>query len=169
MGGKIRVVPFLAEHLAMIAVQPAQLIDWPDCAARDARAVTLAAAQHGNSFVQSHDQDEPETVVACFGMIESHEQHLTAWAVLAQLSPGQLLFATRWCRAYLARLTVRRIDMVVRGSFAAGHHWAALLGFGHEGVMQRFYPDGDDLHYWAMLDGAPVQQKGAPGWPIRSQ
>lgn len=162
----IEVVPFLAEHLSRIAVQPAQLRDWPDCAERDSRGAAFAAQEHGNSFLDAEGQ-----VIACFGMIESHDQHLTAWSVLAQLSVAQLGFATRWCRAYLAALDVRRIDMVVRGSFAQGHRWAALLGFGREGVQQCFYPDGDDLHIWAQINGLPAQAgiDGRRAWPIRSR
>ena len=70
-------------------------------------------------------------------------------------------FATRWCREYIAGLNVRRIDMTVRGSFVQGHRWAELLGCGREGVQRCFYPDGDDLHIWARIDGQPVQRMGA--------
>jgi hypothetical protein len=77
-------------------------------------------------------------------------------------SVGQLIFATRWCRAYLAALTVRRIDMYASGGFAEAQRWAAMLGFGHEGIKHGFYPDGSDLHMWAMIDGRPFRVDGGP-------
>lgn len=156
----IHVKPFEAQHLAQIAVQPAQAIDWPDSAERDARGAAFAAQEHGNSFF-----NEAGAVIACFGMIASHAQHLTAWSVLSALSVGQLAFATRWCRDYLSGLNVRRIDMCVRDGFVQGHRWAALLGFGHEGVQHGFYPDGTDLHMWAMLSGGAVNQTRRAAWP----
>lgn len=158
MTGMIHVEPFRSGHLAQIAVQPAQAAEWPDCAERAARGAVFERASHGNSFL-----DDEGRVIACFGMIETHPQYLTAWAVLAVLSAGQLGFATRWCRAYLAALEVRRIDMCVRDGFAQAQRWAAMLGFGHEGVQHGFYPDGTDLHIWAMLDGRPFQAGGIDG------
>ena len=143
----------------MIEVQPAQALDWPDCAERDARARSFAIQEHCNSFF-----DEAGRVIACFGLNQTHEQYLSAWSVLSALSVGQLAFATRWCRAYLKALRVRRIDMCVRGSFGHGQRWAALLGFGYEGIQHGFFPDGDNLHIWAMIDGRAVQHEGSLPW-----
>ena len=158
--GMIHVEQFRAEHLAAIAVQPGQAQDWPDTAELHARAAAFALQEHGQSFIA-----DDGAVIACFGMIASHAQHLTAWSVLSALSVSQLRFATRWCRAYLARLSVRRIDICVRGGFAPGHRWAALLGFGQEGVQRAFYPDGDDLHIWAQIDGRPFNSEGSAACP----
>jgi hypothetical protein len=146
MAGIIRVVPFAVAHLAQLAVQPAQQRDWADSAERDARGAVFAMQEHAVSFIGAEG-----VPLACFGLVKSHEQHLSAWSVLSVLTRQQLLFATKWCRAYLDALTVRRIDMAVRAGFEAGNHWAGMLGFTQEGVQSAFFADGEDMHVWVRL------------------
>lgn len=143
----IAVRPFAAEDIAALAMQPGQAKDWADPVLRDARAELFAAQPLAATLWREL------LPIACFGFVESHVQHLTAWAALAALTSGELLFATRWCRGWMARLRVRRIDMAVRADFAPAVRWAAMLGFAHEGTMRAFYPDGGDMQVWARVEG----------------
>lgn len=147
------IVRFRAEHVASIAVQPMQQEDWPDCAVRDARAAQFEAEDHCWSFVEP---DGP--VVACFGMVRSHAEHLTAWAILSEMGTVRLGYATRWCRQYIAGLSERRIDVTVRRGFANGHQWSRLLGLGFEAWHHRFYPNGEDMAIYARIDGVPADR-----------
>lgn len=156
------IVRFRAGHVAAIAVQPAQLADWPDCASRDARAALFEAEEHCWSFVDP-DGGPAGKVVACFGMVRSHAEHLTAWAILSEMGAVRLGYATRWCRQYIAGLDERRIDVTVRRSFANGHQWSRLLGLGFEGWQRRFFADGEDMAVYARIDGVPADQLGSSG------
>lgn len=148
-------VRFEPQHLAAIAVQAAQQGDWPDSAERDRRAQAFAAQDHCWSFLDS----ESGAVLACFGLVRSHAEHLTAWAVLSEgLGTARLAYATRWCAAYLAAMQVRRIDIAVRAGFAAGNRWARLLGFGPEGRQRAFFADGEDMIVHAMIDSKPANR-----------
>ncbi len=154
ISGGMLLVPFQARHLAMIAVQPAQAQDWPDSAARDARAEAFAREEHCWTFANL----PRDRVLACFGFVRSHAQHLTAWAVMSdELGAARLAHVTRWCRAYIAAMPERRIDVTVRRGFANGHQWARLLGLGFEGWHHRFFADGEDMAVYARIDGIPAR------------
>lgn len=153
--GMIR-MQFQPWHLGMIAVQPQQLGDWPDSEARDARASAFAREEHCWTFF-----DMAGNVVACFGFVRSHADYLTAWAVMSELGTARLAHVTRWCRAYIAGMPERRIDVTVRRGFANGHQWARLLGLGFEGWHYRFCPDGEDMAVYARVDGVPADRVAA--------
>ena len=150
--GGMLLVPFEARHLGMIEVQPQQLGDWPDSAARDARALAFAREQHCWTFAEP----ARDRVLACFGFVRSHADYLTAWAVMSELGTARLAHVTRWCRAYISEMPERRIDVTVRRSFANGHQWARLLGLGFEAWHFAFLPDGEDMAVYARVNGAPV-------------
>jgi hypothetical protein len=139
----IRIEPFHSHDLRHIVVQSAQQSDWPDTATRAARGQIFEAQEHGRTFF-----DADLNVIACFGMVKSHAEHYTVWSVLSALTLSQLLFATRWGRAYLNGIPARRIDTCVRASFDNGHQWVRLLGFEPEGVQRAFYENGDDMHVY---------------------
>jgi len=145
-GADMVIERFTAEHLKQIVPQAAQLCDWPDSAERDARGMVFAAQQHCWTFL-----DHAGGIVACFGMVASHAQHLTAWAVMSDMGQVRLGYVTRWCRAYLDDTDVRRIDVIVRAGFSNGHQWARLLGFEPEGVQRAFFADGEDMHVYARI------------------
>jgi hypothetical protein len=136
----IKVVPFEPHHLSAVKAQPAQVSD------QLTSGDLLAVQDHSWSFVDASGE-----IVACFGLIKSHAQHYTAWALLSCLPLSALIFATRWCRAYLKMTDVRRIDCTVRADFANGHQWAGLLGFEEEGVQSCFFEDGADMVVYAMI------------------
>lgn len=150
---------FEPQHLRQITVQAAQANDWQDSVERDARAALFAGQEHCWSFFDMHGN-----ALACFGMVRSHADYLTAWAVLSELGTARLAHVTRWCRAYIASMPERRIDVTVRRSFANGHQWARLLGLGFEGWHFRFCPDGEDMAIYARVDGEPArgQMTGGP-------
>lgn len=153
ISGGMLLVPFEARHLGMIAVQPAQANDWPDSATRDARAAAFAGEDHCWTFAAP----ERDRVLACFGLVRSHGDYLTAWAVMSELGTARLAHVTRWCRAYIAGMPERRIDVTVRRGFANGHQWARLLGLGFEAWHYRFCPDGEDIAIYARIDGKPAR------------
>lgn len=141
----IEVARFGVDDLTRIVPQPAQAVDWPDVQTLRAQGAVYGDQEHCWTFW------EDAQVIACFGLIRSHDEHLTAWAVLSHLSVPALLHAARWCRAYIAAQPERRIDCVVHEQFDNGHQWAGLMGFALEGRQVAFFPNGTDAMIYARV------------------
>lgn len=149
----IRVDPFAWHDADMIAPQDAQLADWPS----DMRPHLAAMAGKGGAFtlrlVQPGDARTDGRVLAIMGVIEVHAQAGTAWALMAPGCWGHMGELTRIARNYLDARPYRRIDMLVRAEFAAGHRWARRLGFTREAVLRAWRPDGGDMVMHARIAG----------------
>lgn len=141
----IRVTPFAWHDADAIAPQDAQLRDWPD----DMRPHLAAMAGKGQAFTLRQDG----RVLAIMGVMENHAEAGTAWALMAPGCWGQMGELTRIARNYLDGLRYRRIDMMVRAEFAAGHRWARRLGFTREAVLRAWAPGGGDMVMHARIAG----------------
>lgn len=82
--------------------------------------------------------------VLCGGTIEQWPGRHTGWAFLNKTTGRHMLWTTRQAREVLGRVK-GRIEMSVRADFAAGHHWARLLGFEVETPrLKQYGPEGED-------------------------
>lgn len=82
--------------------------------------------------------------VVCAGTVQQWPGRHVAWAYLAQNTGPHMLWITREVKKALARVE-GRVELTVRKDFAAGHKWAALLGFEVETpCLKRFGPDKED-------------------------
>lgn len=141
----IGVAPLEARDVRAIAPQDAQLRDWPD----DMEPHLAALAAKGRAFTLRADG----RVLAIMGVMEVHRQAATAWALIGRGCWGHMGAMTRICRDYLDDQPHRRIDMLVRAGFAAGHRWAGRLGFEREAVLRAWTPDGEDMVMHARIRG----------------
>ena len=139
----IRVAPFAMDDARVIAPQDAQLRDWPS----DMTPHLRALAGKGRAFTLRND-GRP---IAIMGVMEVHREAATAWAMIGRGCWGHMGDMTRICREYLDDQPYRRIDMLVRASFAAGQRWARRLGFEREAVLRAWTPDGEDMMMFARI------------------
>lgn len=145
----IRRHPFQASDLLWIDIQPAQKRDWlKDRDALLEHGKLLEQHEHSYSF-----RDAEGTLVACIGLIKTHDELGTIWSILSEAAGPHLLHLTRWGRAYLADMNLRRFDLGVRASHLEGHRWAEMLGFSHEAAHPAWYPDGEAQHIYSRLRG----------------
>lgn len=133
----IRVDPFTMADVDAIIPQDAQLDDWPD----DMAPHLHALAGKGRAFSLRAEG----RILCIVGVMEVHRQAATAWALMAPGCWGHMGEITRIVRNYLDDQPFRRIDMLVRAHFGAGHRWAARLGFDREAVLRAWTPDGEDM------------------------
>lgn len=141
----IRVYPFAPGDAQHIAPQDAQLRDWPS----DMGSQLMALATKGRAFTLRAEG----RVLCIMGLLEVHQQAATAWALIGPGCWGHMGEMTRIVRTYLDGQPYRRMDMLVRAEFAAGHRWAGRLGFSREAVLRAWAPDGGDMVMHARIRG----------------
>ena len=133
----IRVSVFDSADAAGVVAQAGQATDWPDNAGP--HLARMAAA--GSAFTLRNEGK----VLCIAGVLRMHAQAGTAWTIMAPGCWGHMGRIGHMFRDYLDTLDYRRIDMLVRAEFAAGHRWARRLGFTHEAVLHAWAPDGGDM------------------------
>ena len=138
------IVPFKAEHLDELVVQPAQrhLDGWVANA-------SFGALEGPHAFSAFNDAGE---CVFCGGVTEVWPNRAQAWSVISG-SAGKLLpRITRATRRYMELVPWRRIEITVDCEFPQGHRWARLLGFELECErMAAYTPDGRDSALYARV------------------
>lgn len=72
-------------------------------------------------------------------------------SIACDCGPSMLAVTRRVRQAMHEAKGVRRFQTSVRADFAAGHRWAALLGFEPEGVLSCYGPDGADHILYAKV------------------
>ncbi len=132
------------DHLAALALQPAQAVLAP-LLAEDGYAATLIAA--GPAFAGMQDG----TVCGCAGIVMLSAGRGHAWALLGTAAPAGFVAVHRAVAAFLDRQRLRRIETAVDSDFAAGHRWARMLGFEREGRMRAYGLDGRDADLYARV------------------
>ena len=104
--------------------------------------------QAPNTWTILHDG----TPIAAGGTLEQWPGRHMAWATLGEESRRHMLTITR--AAYqTVRRAKGRVEMTVRENFAAGHRWAALLGFSVETPLLASYgPQGENHVGYVLLN-----------------
>lgn len=122
-------VPFKPEHLATLAIQPAQVMELPSITP----AISAVIASHDAwTFI---DGNEP---LLCGGVVP-YQGAGVLWAAVSVQVGTRMITLTRMAKRYLTLNSIR-VETGVRIGFAPGCRWAELLGFRRDGF------DGSD-HY----------------------
>jgi len=139
----IDVVPFKAEHVAIMRLQDAQasLADW----ITEDQAKALEPQQSYTALVDGRP-------IGSAGIIHQWEGRAIAWAFISDTGPAYFLPFHRAVKDFLDKSKVRRIEMNVNCDFAQAHRWAKLLGFKKEAdCMASYNPDGSDCALYARI------------------
>ena len=137
-------VPFVAEHLLALPLQPAQ--EWGRAYLQPAQIRTLE-----NEWASTlMDDGEP---IACVGPAVYWENRALVWSFLsARVTRQNFLDVHSMAKAYLAGLPFRRLETAIDVGFEAGHRWARVLGFRLEAArMEAFQVDGRDCALYAKV------------------
>lgn len=139
----MQIVPFKAEHLFALRLQPAQAAYLSEFTPTYAHALE----QVGGSFTALVD-GQP---IACAGLVEQWRGRALAWALLSQVGPHRFVRITRAVRRALELSSYTRIEAQVDAGFAEAITWAELLGFRAESVMAKFTPEGRDAFMYVRI------------------
>jgi hypothetical protein len=141
----MRIVPYRAEHLAALVLQPAQI--WLAPVVTDEYRAALERA--GPAFTALAGG----RVLGCAGVVEHWPGRGVGWAMLAADIGPRFVALHRAVRRYLERQAPRRLEIAVQRDFAAGRRWALLLGFEREtpGGMRGYGPDGATYDLYARI------------------
>lgn len=139
----MEIIPFKAEHLQAMRLQPAQAEISAWCAGAYPRALEAS----GGGWTAMAD-GEP---VACAGIVEQWQGRGLAWAVLAEHSGRHFVRITRAVRRALDLAHYRRIEAQVDAEFVAAIRWATMLGFEVESKMTQFTPEGRDAFMFVRI------------------
>lgn len=138
------VEPFRPDHLERLVLQPAQ---------EYARA-SLENKAYGEALVGPHSFAGliDGRVVACAGVVPMWEGRGDAWALIANdVRPKGMLQIHFAVRRFLKMSGFRRIEAACDVGFPQAHRWLALLGFGYEGLLKAYTPDGRDCLRFARI------------------
>ena len=127
-------VAFEPAHLHQIELQSAQYIERTFIQPGYGEALASAGVA-----VTGMADGEP---MVCAGVAKMWEGRGTAWLMMSAKAGPHMLTITRKVKQFLDTLEFRRVEMDVVSTFAAGHRWATMLGFTHEGRREKYYPDG---------------------------
>jgi hypothetical protein len=139
----MQIVPFKAEHIAMIRLQEEQmyLSGWVTQEQAD-------ALEHSIAYTALDDG----VPVACAGLVEHWEGRASVWAFLAAMGPNRFIAVHRACMAFLDVCYTRRVEMSVDCNFKEAHRWAKMLGFTMEAErMEAYSPDGRSCALYARV------------------
>lgn len=143
----MKIVPFLAEHLQALHLQPAQawmqpLVDAPEYAQTLARADSYTALAWNR-------------VVAVAGIVTiwPGRAHLSALLAADLACDNQFLLLHRETLRRVEALPHRRIEATVDDNFEEGHRWLGMLGFHLETPigMDGYMPDGRTSYLYARV------------------
>ena len=157
MPAGISVVPLCPDHLERLTLQPAQSLHQPMLA--DA-AYRRALAEPGCSWAGLVDG----AVIGAAGIMPLHPGVGRAWALIGGLPTPLWLALTRAVDRVVSEALaggLHRVETTVDRRFGAGLHWARLLGFRLEALMQGYGPDGTDHFLYARNS----TWKGDRPWP----
>lgn len=137
------IVPLTAEHLARLALQPAQA--WCRPHLTDDTLTETAALGGYTALVEG----EP---IACCGLMPFWPGRAMAWSFIGANAGSHMVALTRAVQRHFAACGVRRIEAYVDEGFDAGRRWVELLGFEFEGRLEAFLPDGRSQLLYARIN-----------------
>jgi len=139
----MRIEPFRPDHLALLALQPAQAYMGPQLT--DLAYGKQLAAYPAFTALQA------DRVLGCAGLVPQWEGRAIVWALLAADIGRGMVVVHRAVDRFLSLRTERRIEATCDHSFGAASRWLLMLGFQHEGTMRAFTPDGHDHDLYARV------------------
>jgi hypothetical protein len=140
----MEVVSFKAKHLRAMMLQDSQQFMSP-LAFDDNYCAQLIDAGPAHTIL---DGDIP---IMCAGVAEMWTGRYAAWAWLSKDAGRKMVALTRIVDDYLNTRPYRRIEAYVDDRFDAGHRWARMLQFEHEGLMRSFGAQGQDMAMYSRI------------------
>ena len=142
------VVPYKAEHLLALQMQPGQ-----------GYCLRFVTPEYANALESqwAFTALDGEQVVAVGGVMEMWENRALAWAFIDRRAGGYFPSLHKAVKRVLDLLPYRRIEAETPCSFEQGHRWLKMLGFELEAErMRAFRVDGGDSALYARVkhDGA---------------
>lgn len=139
----MNLVPYKAEHLLALQIQPGQNYCAP--------WVTPAYARALESEWAFSVMDGPE-VVAVGGVTELWEDRALAWSFIDHRAGRKFAELTRMVKQVLDLVPYRRVEAETPCEFGPGHRWLRMLGFELEAPrMKAFRVDGGDSALYARV------------------
>ncbi len=139
----MKVIDFQAEHLENLVLQPAQ----SDMARYMSHSYGTALAQSGNAFTAI----KSGRVLGCAGVEVIWSNRGVAWSLLGKITAPEMLGVHRRVLDFLNKQSLQRIEMTVDAAHTAGHRWARMLGFQHEGRLRAYTPEGRTCDLYARI------------------
>ncbi len=137
------VVPYKAEHLLALQVQPGQLGTAGFITPEYARAL-----EDENAFTLLVDGQ----ALAVGGVKEIWPGRAFVWSWIDRRAGAHFAAVHHAAKQILAAAPYRRIEADVPCGFTAGHRWLRLLGFHLEAAcMMAYQPDGADCSLYARV------------------
>jgi hypothetical protein len=133
------IVPFKAEHLQALRLQPAQA---------SSALLTAAEAERVGTAYTAMSEGVP---VACGGLFEIWPNRAIAWTYLGIDCGREFQALHRHVMHKIVTAPWRRIESYVDASFVNGHRWMRVLGFEYEGLLRSFMADGTDMALYARV------------------
>jgi hypothetical protein len=137
------VVPYKAEHLLALKVQPGQ--------AYCLKYVTPEYAQQLES-AHAFTALEGEQVLAVGGVMEIWENRGLAWTFIDRRDGGWFPALFKAIKRFLSEVPYRRIEAETACEFEQGHRMLRMLGFHLEAeCMEAFRVDGGNSALYALV------------------
>lgn len=138
--------PFKAGHLRYLSVQPAQ---------RDEHAIINMSEEY-QRLMEAHFALSAWYGLECLGaagVMPYYSHRAVAWLLLSAKARPFMLPIVRRVRAGFELLPYRRIELTVAADFAAGRHFAELVGMTCETPqpMRSYGAQGGDEYMYAMV------------------
>jgi len=141
----MRIVPFSAEHLRQIELQPAQS-HMIEALRQDGYGAML---ENCTAFTA---MDDAGKVLICAGFEERWEGCAQAWALLSCYAGRHMVSIVRALRGYIDHVAPwHRIESAVDVGFTHGERLLEMLGFEFEGLARAYRPDGGNCTIWAKI------------------
>lgn len=127
------VVPFKAEHLRRMKLQPSQRC----CAPLLTEEMVARVAQ-----LEGYTALVNDAPVAIAGVMEFLPGRFAGWAFVAENAGRHMLAITRAIYSYFRLHKPGRLETFVDDEFEQGHRWAATLGFVPHGQAADYFGTG---------------------------
>lgn len=139
----MHMVPFRAEHVLRMRVQPAQIGLLEHAGEKALRALENTRA---DTLMRSG------VPIASAGAFELWEDRALLWAYVSLDAVPVFAALHKHALRYVAALPYRRVETAVAVDFEPGHRWVKMLGFELEAPRMRAYqPDGTDCALYARV------------------
>ena len=141
----IEIIEFKARHWTDLVLQEAQSFSQPLLADHEYAKFLTEGGPHYSMMVDGR-------VLGCAGVCMITEEHRgVAWALVAKDIGRSFYSFHKSVLNFLEESNLVRIETAVQYDFHDGHRWAQLLGFKPEGVMKKYFADGQDAILYARV------------------
>ena len=136
-------MPFHPEHLSMIDLQPHQQFVMDVSNAQDIGKLLMMCESY--SFIHEN------ICYAITGLLAPVPWRATVWSLLSKDAGKHFLYIHKTLKRMLDEKPYQRIEMISYASFKPSMRWAEMLGFRLEGLMQKYFPTGEDGLMYARI------------------